>query len=333
MTTTYAIESAPNHHFGDHPENPDRLVLAQARLDSFGAVALPRRAATPEEVGRVHTPELIQAVADACRQGEAIIDLAPTYVTKSTLDDALRAAGATISCVQAVIQRQAHNAFAIVRPPGHHAEPDRSMGFCIFNNVAIGARVALESGMKRVAIVDYDAHHGNGTQAAFLDDERVAYLSTHQWGIYPGTGWLEDAAHARKRIVNVPLPAGAGDRAYARIADELITPFVTAVRPELILVSAGFDSHWADPLTSLGLASDGFHRLSRVLVQLANAYCSGRIVFVLEGGYNPASVADGISAVFAALLNREFIDPPDRSPYMEPDVGERLAAVIARHGF
>ena len=212
----------------------------------------------------------------------------PLSLPRTSFDDALRAAGATLACLRAVLRGEVRNAFSIVRPPGHHAEPDRSMGFCIFNNVAIAACQAAEDGFSRIAIVDYDAHHGNGTQAAFLDDERVAYLSTHQWGIYPGTGWYEEAPHALGRIVNVPLPAGAGDRAYDQIAVEIIEPFVRRFRPQLILVSAGFDAHWKDPLTSLGLSTAGFHALSARLVRLADEQCDGKILFVLEGGYDPA---------------------------------------------
>ncbi len=213
------------------------------------------------------------------------------------------------------------------------------MGFCIFNNVAVAARDALMDGgdrrpLERIAIVDYDAHHGNGTQAAFLEDERVAYLSTHQWGIYPGTGWFEEAPHARKRIVNVPLAEGAGDATFRRIADEIFAPFIQAFRPELILVSAGFDAHWSDPLTSLGLSTAGFRMLSRKLVGLAEEQCKGKIVFVLEGGYDPARVANGAAAVFSALTGRDSdVQVGDPSPYPEPDMSQRINEVRKQHGF
>ena len=163
-----------------------------------------------------------------------MIDPAPTYITGTSFDDALLAAGGTLECTRAVVRGDARNSFAIVRPPGHHAEPDRAMGFCLFNNVAIAACDAIEAGhspLQRVAIVDYDAHHGNGTQAAFRHEPRVAYLSTHQWGIYPGTGWYTEAPDARRRIVNVPLPARSGDAVFAHVAEALITPFIEAFRP------------------------------------------------------------------------------------------------------
>lgn len=237
------------------------------------------------------------------------------------------AAGATLACTRTVLAGGAQNAFAIVRPPGHHAEPDHSMGFCIFNNVAVAARDALERGLDKIAIVDFDAHHGNGTQAAFLGEERVAYLSTHQWGIYPGTGWIDEASQARGRIVNVPLPAGSGDRVYGRIADTIITPFLQAFGPQLILVSAGFDAHWNDPITSLGLSTRGFHGLATCLARMAGELCGGRIVFVLEGGYDPTNLRNGVLACYAALQGTNFQDPGDSAPHSEPDAGARLEEV------
>ena len=333
MTTAYTFVSSPSHVYPDHPEHPSRFDLLRPRLDSFGAQKMDAKPATREEVARVHHPTLINSLEDICKQAPAIIDYAPTFVTQSSFEDALLASGGTLSCTRAVLIGSTRNAFAIVRPPGHHAEPDRSMGFCIFNNVAIAARDALERGIKRVAIVDYDAHHGNGTQAAFIDDERVAYCSTHQWGIYPGTGWYEEAPHAKKRIVNVPLPAGSGDQTYERIADKIFAPFIQSFKPELILVSAGFDAHWNDPITTLGLSSAGFYMLSKKLVDLAEEHCRGKIVFVLEGGYNPTHLANGAAAVFAALTDKPFIDPGDASPRKETDASEMIEKVCEWNGF
>jgi acetoin utilization deacetylase AcuC-like enzyme len=333
MTTAYTFVPSTGHVSVGHPESPARFDVLKTRLPSFGAHELDAALATKEEVARVHRPELIAAVEAACREGESIIDSAPTFVTRDSFEDALLAAGATLECTRAVLSGAAHNAFSIVRPPGHHAEPDRSMGFCIFNNVAIAAREVLESGSERVAIVDYDAHHGNGTQAAFMADEHVAYLSTHQWGIYPGSGWFEEAAHARKRLVNVPLPAGSGDKAFGRIADQILEPFILSFQPAFILVSAGFDGHWEDPLTSLGLSTRGFFMLSRKLVELAREVSGGKIVFVLEGGYDSTNLANSVEAVFAALTGRDFADPQDAFPRAEPDVTERIEAIKAWHGF
>jgi acetoin utilization deacetylase AcuC-like enzyme len=338
MTTAYTFVPSPSHVYPEHPEHPSRFDLLTPRLDSFGAQKLDAKPAKREEVARVHHPTLINSLEDICKQAPAIIDYAPTFVTQTSFDDALLASGGTLSCTRAVLSGSARNAFAIVRPPGHHAEPDRSMGFCIFNNLAIAARDALvgatgQSPIRRVAIVDYDAHHGNGTQAAFMDDERVAYCSTHQWGIYPGTGWYEEAPHAKKRIVNVPLPAGSGDKIYERIANEIFTPFIQSFKPEMILVSAGFDAHWNDPITSLGLSTAGFYMLSKKLVDLAEEHCGGKIVFVLEGGYNATNLANGSAAVFAALMNKDFVNPGDASPRKETDASEMIEKVCKWHGF
>lgn len=343
MRTAYTFVPSPQHEYPDHPERPERLDELIPKLDSFPATRLESVAAKPEEISRVHVPRLITGLERVCReQAPGIIDYAPTFITRTSFEDSLLAAGATLVCSRAVLNREFDNAFAIVRPPGHHAEPDRAMGFCIFNNVAVAARDALAQGLERVLVVDYDAHHGNGTQQAFLNDERLGYLSTHQWGIYPGTGWIDDAPHAKKRIVNVPLPAFAGNKSFARITDEIIQPMVEAFRPQMMLVSAGFDAHWNDPITALGLSSAGFFHISKRLVEMALEHCEGKIVFVLEGGYNPANVANGTEAVFAALAGAEPVqsevegsefDARDANPRPEPDVESRLEEVRSFHGF
>jgi acetoin utilization deacetylase AcuC-like enzyme len=319
--------------FPEHPESPERLNILAPRLDSFHADKIESTPATPQEISRVHNPKLITDLERVCKDGPGVIDSAPTFVTQTSFEDALLASGGTLNCVRTLLNGSTRNAFAIVRPPGHHAEPNRPMGFCLFNNIAIAARDALTRDIKRVAIIDYDAHHGNGTQAAFLEDERVAYCSTHQWGIYPGTGWYEDAPNAKKRIVNVPLPAGSGDKTYERVADEIFVPFIESFKPELILVSVGFDAHWNDPITSLGLSTAGYYMLSKKLVDLAEEHCGGKIVFVLEGGYDPTNVANGSAAVFAALNGDPFTDPGDGAPHKEPDAGEMIENVCTWNRF
>jgi acetoin utilization deacetylase AcuC-like enzyme len=339
MSTVYTYVPSPQHIIPDHPERPGRFDVLTPRLNLFSAQKLDVKPALVEEIARVHHRRLIASLEEVCKQGPAVIDPAPTFVTSTSFDDALFASGGTLACARAVLTGAARNAFALVRPPGHHAEPNRAMGFCIFNNVAIAARDALSGAgsrppLKRIAVVDYDAHHGNGTQAVFLDDERVAYLSTHQWGIYPGTGWFEEAPHARRRIVNVPLSDGSGDGTYRRIADEILTPFIKYFKPEFIFVSAGFDAHWSDPITSLGLSTAGFYMLSKKLVDLAEEHCNGRIVFVLEGGYDAANVANGAAAVFSALTGSGMDkNVNDTSPYPEPDVSQRIDEVRKWHEF
>jgi len=334
MKTVYTFVSSPDHAYPDHPERPARLDLLQPRLGSFGAERIEPQPATREEIAYVHHPKLISAVERVCRdEAPAIIDHAPTYVTPSSFDDALLAAGGVIACTRAVINGDASNAFAIARPPGHHAEPDRAMGFCIFNNVAVGARYAIERGVERVLVIDYDAHHGNGTQAAFMNDERVAFLSAHQWGIYPGTGWIDDAAHARRRIVNVPLPAYAGDTAFEQAADKIFLPFVRSFNPEMIFISVGYDAHWSDPLTSLGLTTAGYLMLAKKVMSLAEEFCKGKIVFVLEGGYDPVNVANGAEATFVAATGKGASEANDPNPNKEPDCESRIEEVRKWHGF
>lgn len=208
------------------------------------------------------------------------------------------------------------------------------MGFCLFNNVAISAQEALTRGLEHILVVDIDAHHGNGTQAACWQDERLAYISTHQENIYPGTGWLQEAPHARGRIANLPLPAYAGDTCYKAIAVQAITPLVEAFRPQFMLVSVGFDALWNDPLTTLGLTINGFYELSKRLVELAHQHCNGNIIFVLEGGYKPENVADGCQAVLMALTGSgSDLIIHDTCPYPEPDIEARLNSFRDWNGF
>jgi acetoin utilization deacetylase AcuC-like enzyme len=334
MKTVYTFIPSPNHVYPDHPERPGRLELLQPRLESFDAKSIETTSATREEIAYVHNPKLVSALERVCREeAPGIIDYAPTYVTPSSFEDALLAAGGVMTCARAVLNGEAKNAFAIVRPPGHHAEPARAMGFCIFNNIAIAARDLLERGAGRVLVVDYDAHHGNGTQAAFWKDERLAYLSTHQWGIYPGSGGMDDAPHAKGRIVNVPLPAYAGDACFAQISEQIIAPMVQSFRPDMMLVSAGFDAHWDDPITMLGLSSAGFFAISNRLVELAGEFCNGKIAFVLEGGYSPRNVMNGASAVFAALTGKPFADAGDAYRGAQPDITKMIESIRAWNGF
>ena len=336
MKTVYTYVPSPNHAYPDHPERPGRLEVLEPRLKAFDAERIEAIPATAKEIASVHHPKLVAALERVCReQAPGIIDYAPTYVTRSSFQDALQAAGGAMGCARAVWTGEANNAFAIIRPPGHHAEPDRAMGFCIFNNVAIAARAALADGIERVAIIDYDAHHGNGTQAAFLNEERVAFLSVHQYqpGFYPGTGWIEDVPHAKKRIVNVPLPARAGNQVYERVADRIFAPFVRSFAPEMIFISVGFDAYWNDPITMLGLSTAGYLMLAQKVVALAEEYCRGRIVFVLEGGYNSTNVANGAETVFVAATGKGEIEENDSNPYPEPDCEARIQEICKWHGF
>lgn len=333
MKTAYTWVPSPDHRYAGHPEHPSRLERLKPLLAGLDVGELPVQPAGAEEVLRVHPPSLLRELESACHSGPQIIDSAPTYVTPASLEAALNAAGGVLSLLRAMLRREVQNGFAIVRPPGHHAEPNRAMGFCLLNNVAIAAQEALAQGLERVLIVDIDAHHGNGTQAAVWDEPCVAYFSTHQWGIYPGTGWIEDAPHARKRIVNVPLPAYSGDRTYLRAFEACLEPQIAAFRPQLLLVSLGFDAHWRDPITTLGLTIQGYYHLAQRLVTLAETWCEGRILFVLEGGYDAQNVAEGSLAIFAALMEKPWSSLSEAVLYPEPNIEERLVRICQWHGF
>lgn len=333
MNTLYTFVPSKNHFFVDHPERPGRFEFFENKLDSYGAEWIQPVRAKEEEVARVHETKMIKSIEEVCKQGNGIIDHAPTYVTKTSYEDAMLATGGVLTCTRAVLNGDAKNAFAIVRPPGHHAEPDKAMGFCLFNNIAIAAQEALTQGMKKIMVIDFDAHHGNGTQEAFKDDERTAFISTHQWGIYPGTGWITDLPHAKKRIVNVPLNAYAGDETFTVICDQVFKPFVKSFQPEMLLISVGFDAHWRDPLTALGLTTQGFYNVSKYLVDLANEFCNEKIVFVLEGGYEAQVVSHGVGAVFSALTNFPFKNEAhDEFTHQEPSFDLRLNEIKKWHG-
>jgi acetoin utilization deacetylase AcuC-like enzyme len=237
-----------------------------------------------------------------------------TYVCPQSYDAALLAAGGLVTLVEAIARGEVQNGFALVRPPGHHASADEGEGFCLFNNVAVAARVARdELDLARVLIVDWDLHHGQGTQYITYDDPTILYFSTHQYGnIYPGTGhWSEiGSGPARGTNVNVPLSPGVGDAGYARIFDELLAPIARRFKPDVILVSAGYDTHWLDPLGSMLVTITGYGALTRKLVALANELCGGRIAISLEGGYSLDAQAYGALATFGALLGDAATDDP-----------------------
>jgi acetoin utilization deacetylase AcuC-like enzyme len=304
MTTLlYTHPSSLEHDTGPgHPESParSRAIFAMLeREERKGALVgierrEPRRA-TREQLGRVHTPRFVEAILSAVpREGYVRVD-PDTVMSPGSGEAALRAAGAACDAVDAVIGGEARNAFCALRPPGHHAEPERAMGFCLFNSVAAGARQALAfHGLERISIFDFDVHHGNGTQAVFEDDPRVQYLSTHQWPLYPGTGARAETGVGN--IVNRPLPAGTGSREWRSVVESDILTAIDVFAPELVMVSAGFDAHEADPLAMLELAEDDYGWVTRELVALADRHADGRLVSVLEGGYDLSALANSCLA-------------------------------------
>lgn len=301
----YTHPSAHRHDAGPgHPENASRLVAVEKLLQATAPAFLERREppkASLEQVERAHpAPYPTRVLAAEPESGHAQLD-ADTAISPGSGEAALRAAGAACGAVDAVIGGEASRAFIAMRPPGHHAEPDRAMGFCLFDTVAVGALQARHvHGIGRIAIFDFDVHHGNGTQAIFWNDPQTLYLSTHQMPLYPGTGAArEQGAHGN--IVNVPCAAGTGSAAWRQLVTSHILPRIAAFKPELLLISAGFDAHMADPLAQMNLGEPDFAWVTRELVALAQLHCQGRVVSVLEGGYDPPALARSVLAHLRAL--------------------------------
>jgi acetoin utilization deacetylase AcuC-like enzyme len=290
-----------------HPERPERIeaveaVLAEPRFD-----ALLRRQATmtdTETLELCHPKSHLEALRHAS-PSEGLVRLdADTIMSPKTLEAALIAVGGACDAVDAVLAGEARNAFCAMRPPGHHAEPTVAMGFCYFNQAAIAARHAQRKhGIERVAIVDFDVHHGNGTQAIFWDDPTVLYASTHQMPLYPGTGAASETGAGN--IFNAPLPPGAGGKAFRAAFEDIILPALDHFAPELLILSAGFDAHARDPLGGLELTEADFAWVTKMLVDRAEANFGGRIVSVLEGGYDLKALAQSVAAHVEALMAAE----------------------------
>lgn len=333
------------HDDPSHPESAKRLEAITALLRTRGvwerAVPIAPRPISMERLTSLHTPEYVARVRQTAERGRYWKD-GDTYFTPASYRVALLAAGGAIEAVKAVLAGRVEAALALVRPPGHHARPHRDMGFCFFNNIALAARHALdEGGVRRVLIVDWDAHHGNGTQEAFYGDGRVLYFSTHQFPFYPGTGSIQEVGEGAGAgcMVNVPLPPGVGDAGYRRVFAEVLLPAARRFRPELVLVSAGYDPHWADPLVSLAVSVRGFAHLAAVVREIAQEHCPGRLALALEGGYDLQALAFGVLAtwqVWEGADPQEVADPlgPARHevPADHPLLEEILDAVKRVHG-
>jgi acetoin utilization deacetylase AcuC-like enzyme len=340
MDTAYVYDPIYlGHDLPSHPENARRLKRILKTLEDEGMLArlksLQPRPATTEELTRVHTLEYIERVQRKAQAGSGYLD-PDTYVSLRSFDAALMAAGGVVRAVEAVLAGEIANGFALVRPPGHHATATRAMGFCLFNNVAVAARAALAGGkVERVFIADFDVHHGNGTQDVFADDPTVFYFSTHQYPHYPGTGLWDETGHGAGEgtLLNVPLPPSVGDAGYAQVFAELVWPLVERFRPDLILVSAGYDAHWSDPLAQMNLSLTGYARLGQELVRMAEQLCGGWVVFTLEGGYQLDVLACGVLDAFYALLGEKTIaDPFGPSPHPERPIDALVARLKEVHG-
>ena len=308
MTTLlYTHPACLEHDPGEyHPERPARLKAVLDALSAPEFAALDRREApeaTAEDLTRVHPPRFVERLLAAVPEdGHVGID-ADTVMSPRSGEAALRAAGAVAAAVDAVIAGEADNAFCAVRPPGHHAEPNRAMGFCLFNNVAVGAlRARQVHGLARVAVVDFDVHHGNGTQAAFWDDATLFYGSTHQYPLYPGTGSSGETGVAAN-IVNVPLPPMSGSQAFRLGMTRTLLPALDAFAPELVMISAGFDAHRSDPLAQLLLEEADYVWATERLLDIARRHAGGRVVSTLEGGYDLAALGASAAAHVRVLMS------------------------------
>jgi len=304
------------HDTGDHVENSQRLVAAMSYLKETGIeeklTCLSSRPALLEELEVIHTTEYIYYVKGKAERGGGWLD-PDTVMSPKSYEAALHAAGGLMVAVEAVMKGEVDNAFALVRPPGHHALHDQAKGFCIFNNMAIAAKFALSKfSLNRILIADFDVHHGNGTQDAFYADPKVLYFSTHQYPFYPGTGWVDETGtgEGEGATVNFPMAAGWGDEEYLRAFNEVLVPVARRFQPQLILVSAGFDAHWADYLAMMRASVKGFAQMVMILKELAAELCQGHLVFTLEGGYNLQVVASSIKDVFAVLMGNSEVDDP-----------------------
>src|SRR5271169_5649125 len=296
------LEHDPGRH---HPEGPERLRAVLDALADPEFARLERREAPEaalEDLVAVHPRAHVERVLRAVpKSGHVGID-ADTILSPASGGAALRAAGAVVAAVDAVVAREAENAFCAVRPPGHHAEPERAMGFCLFNNAAIGALRAREAhGLDRVAVIDFDVHHGNGTQAAFEADGRLFYASTHQYPLYPGTGAASETGVGN--IVNVPLRPMAGSTQFRLGVTQRILPALDAFRPELVLISAGFDGHKSDPLAQLLLDEGDYTWITEQLLDIAYRHAGGRLVSTLEGGYDLAALGASVAAHTRVLMS------------------------------
>ncbi len=338
MTTGYVYHPIYlRHDTGRHVEVAARLEAVIAHLEETGLKSkltlIEPRPATVDEIALVHQRDYIKEIEETAARGGGWLD-PDTVMSPDSYQAALYAAGGVIRAVEAVMGEEVANAFALVRPPGHHATANQAKGFCLFNNLAIAAKYALAKyKLERVLIIDFDVHHGNGTQATFYDSPQVMYISTHEYPFYPGTGAINEtgSGEGRGTNLNIPMPAGCGDEEYLEVFEQIVIPASRRFNPQLILVSTGYDGHWADPLAMMQLSVGGFAQMAKIIKELADELCVGRLALTLEGGYNLEALAASIKATFDVLLGTASEElsgaPPRRS---EPPNIESLIAEIKK---
>ena len=316
-----------------HPENPRRLKVIYEMLENSDMKGkfyeIKPRSATKEEICYIHSPGYMDRIANT--EGKAYVMLDPdTSTCPDSYRVALLAAGGLCEAIRFVLEGKVNNAFALIRPPGHHAERDRAMGFCLFNNVAIGARYAQKVyAMEKVLIVDWDLHHGNGTQHSFESDSTILYFSTHQYPYYPGTGSFEEVGVGAGEgfTVNVPLSHGYGDAEYVSIYNRILKPIALEFKPDLILISAGFDIYKGDPLGGMSVTPEGFAAMTRVIMDISDKCCDGKLVITLEGGYDLNGLRDSVKAVLKELSDMTNTVPEDIAKMA---TGEMLTKITER---
>jgi acetoin utilization deacetylase AcuC-like enzyme len=318
-----------------HPERPERI---QALLNLAGALdkqmfelASPR-AATRADVEYTHGADHVRLVESTSKHNRYALD-GDTITCRDSFGVALLAVGGFLTLLDAIASKQSSNGFALVRPPGHHALRDHAMGFCLFNTMAIGAEYLKRvHGAKKILIMDWDVHHGNGTQAAFYDDPTVFFISTHQFPFYPGSGAVNETGVGAGEglTLNVPLPAGCTDVEYLQVFQDIVVPAAEKFQPEWILVSAGFDPHRRDPLAGMNVTEEGFGAMARLLLALANRFSDGRIAFLLEGGYDLAGLRDSVAAVLAAM-QAQFPPPAGHLPLAESRIEPVIRRILQVH--
>jgi acetoin utilization deacetylase AcuC-like enzyme len=310
MTLLYSNPCFLDHKTGAHPENPARLEAIEKRLRETGVDQQCQRPASPpaslERIHRVHLPQYVEVIEEFADEGGGHIE-ADTIISRNSYKVALRAVGAACDAVENVLRGNDKNALCLIRPPGHHCRKYHAMGFCLLNNVAIAARVATaEFDLDRVLIVDYDVHHGNGTQETFWEDGQVGFLSMHRWPFYPGTG-ADDETGAGDGVgatLNLPVAFGTRPEEQVKAFQDELTRLADKIQPQLVLLSAGFDTHRDDPVGSLGLDFEHIDQLTNIVLDVADAHADGRVVSVLEGGYNPPDLARCVEDLARSLLAR-----------------------------